>query len=65
MCIICVEIQKGKMKSFEARRNLGEMQTEIGEEHADEVKELIIDESIKELAKELAEYIGASSPEDS
>jgi hypothetical protein len=33
MCIICVELSKNKLTSFEARRNLGEMREVIDREH--------------------------------
>jgi len=44
MCIICIEIDKNKLSSHEARRNLGEMVEKIGFEHAKEV-----DKKISEL----------------
>ena len=33
MCIICVDIQKEKMTSLEARRNLNEMYKSLPNEH--------------------------------
>ena len=41
MCIICVEFQKGSLTLNEAWRNLGEMRSSIGEDHAEEVEELL------------------------
>lgn len=41
MCIICVEIQKDKLTSFEARRNLSEIGPTIERDHAIEVLKLI------------------------
>ena len=41
MCLICVEYQKGRMTIGEARRALGEMREKIGEEHTDEVREML------------------------
>ena len=41
MCLICVEYQKGKMTIGEARRALGEMREKIGDEHTDEVRDML------------------------
>jgi hypothetical protein len=41
MCIICVEIQKDKLTSLEARRNLSEVGPTIERDHAIEVLKLI------------------------
>lgn len=41
MCIICVEVQKGKLKLNEAWRNLGEMRTGLSKEHVEEVEDLL------------------------
>ena len=41
MCMICVDFQRDKMTSFEARRALGEMREKIGPEHTKEVEELL------------------------
>ncbi len=37
MCIICVEIQKGKLTSKEARSNMFELRERLDEEHRLEV----------------------------
>ena len=37
MCIICVELQKDKMTSFEARRNIIEIESELSKEHRLEI----------------------------
>ena len=37
MCIICVEIQKGKLTSKEARSNMFELREQLDEEHRLEV----------------------------
>ena len=58
MCIICVEIQKGKLRTDEATRNLTEMRTKIGKEHAEEVEELIVKTSLKHIDEMLEEYFG-------
>ena len=41
MCIICVDIQKEKMTSLEARRNLNEMYKSLPNEHILDVLKLI------------------------
>lgn len=38
MCLICVDFEKGKLTTKEARRALGEMVEKIGPEHAAEVE---------------------------
>jgi hypothetical protein len=41
MCLICVELQKNKLTSHEARQNLGELFEDMGKEHVKEVLKLI------------------------
>ncbi len=41
MCLICVELQRDKLTSKEARRNLGESYKTLEEEHRLEVLKLI------------------------
>lgn len=41
MCLICVEIAKGKMTSTEGRRALGEMREALGREHVAEVERVL------------------------
>lgn len=41
MCIICVEVQNGKLKRNEAWRNLGEMRPYLTKEHVEEVEDLL------------------------
>lgn len=41
MCLICVEFERERMTVFEARRALGEMVEKIGEDHAEEVEEML------------------------
>ncbi len=41
MCLICVEFQKQRMTTGEARRALGEMVEGLEPEHVDEVEEMI------------------------
>jgi hypothetical protein len=38
MCIICVDFEKGRMTSNEARRALGEMVVKVGSKHAQELE---------------------------
>ena len=48
MCIICVELQKNKLTSLEARSNLREMGFTIKEDHRMEVLQLIWDKEDEE-----------------
>ena len=41
MCLICVELQKNKLTSLEARDNLNEMRKSIEKDHRIEVLRLI------------------------
>ena len=50
MCLICVELTKNKLTAVEARRNLGEMYTDLSKEHIHEVLRLIWDKEDEEYA---------------
>ncbi len=39
MCLICIELDRQKLTTQEARRALGEMREKIGPEHAREVEQ--------------------------
>ena len=39
MCIICVNFEKGRLTTQEARRALGEMVTTLDKEHVREIEE--------------------------
>lgn len=41
MCLICVEFQKQRMTTGEARRAYGEMVESLEPDHAEEVEEMI------------------------
>lgn len=41
MCMICVEFQKDRMTTGEARRALGEMIDDLDPDHVDEIEELL------------------------
>jgi len=41
MCLICVELTKNKLTAVEARKNLGEMYTDLSKEHIHEILRLI------------------------
>ena len=41
MCIICLDLEKGLLTPWEAKRNLGEMVDKIGQDHAIEVEKII------------------------
>ncbi len=42
MCIICVEVQKGKMTGFEAGRAM--LETQVPEEHEDQLAAVIYEQ---------------------
>jgi len=48
MCLICVELKKDNLTSFEARRNLVEMKSVIDEDHRLEVLRAIWDKEDEE-----------------
>jgi hypothetical protein len=52
MCIICVELEKGKLTSKEARRNLGEFREILEQEHKLEVLRNIWKKEDEEFLKE-------------
>ena len=41
MCMICIEFEKQRLTIQEARRNLGEMQTQLDPEHVAEVERML------------------------
>ena len=43
MCIICLDFEKGRMTSAEARRALGEMVVKLGPQHVAEVERTLAD----------------------
>jgi hypothetical protein len=60
MCIICVDIQKEKMTSLEARRNLNEMYKALPNEHILDVLKLIWkleDEAYKNEEEDIDEKV--------
>ena len=48
MCLICIELKKDSLTSFEARRNLKEMRETIEEDHKLEVLRNIWDKEDEE-----------------
>ena len=48
MCLICVEIGKGKLTFKEAWRNFKEMNPDLEKQHKKEVKQKIIDVMVEE-----------------
>lgn len=52
MCIICVELEKDKLTSKEARRNLDEFREILEKEHKLEVLKLIWKKEDEEFLKE-------------
>tara|TARA_R100001594_G_scaffold90469_1_gene124888 strand:+ start:866 stop:1069 length:204 start_codon:yes stop_codon:yes gene_type:complete len=53
MCIICVEIEKDKLKFREAIRNLREMYQTIDYDHIDDVTKKVLDLEKKEREKNI------------
>jgi hypothetical protein len=49
MCIVCIEFQKGKLTTFEAKRNLTEMYIDVGVEHVVEALKII--EEVEDIKK--------------
>tara|TARA_A100001515_G_scaffold119310_1_gene101899 strand:+ start:559 stop:765 length:207 start_codon:yes stop_codon:yes gene_type:complete len=56
MCIICIELQKDKMTSFEARRNIIEIEAELSKEHRLEVLKNIWEKEEREKQAKEAEF---------
>ena len=56
MCLICAELKKDKLTSFEARRNLGELYTTMEKEHIHEVLKLIWNKEDQEQDQEVTSY---------
>jgi hypothetical protein len=48
MCIICIDFARGALRLHEARRALGEMRLEVGEEHAEQLEKLLDEAEEKE-----------------
>jgi polyhydroxyalkanoate synthesis regulator phasin len=48
MCIICVDFQKGKLTTKEARRALGEMASTLDEKHRADVEKQLADAEARE-----------------
>lgn len=51
MCIICIEIEKDKLKFREAIKNLREMYQTIDYDHVDDVIKKVLDLEKKEMKK--------------
>ena len=60
MCIICIDLERDKLTSFEARRNYCEMKPFLGD-HAEEVEKKILEKEIEEILKD---YIHFAKEED-
>ena len=43
MCLICIEFEKQRMTTGEARRALGEMIDDLDDDHVEEVEQMIAD----------------------
>ena len=51
MCLICVELPKDRLTFREAWRNFKEMERELDDKHAMQVKQKIIDKMVAEKKK--------------
>ena len=57
MCIICVDLTKEKLTSFEARRNLKEMSSTIPEDHKLELLNLIWEKEDQEFQEQYDKHL--------
>ena len=57
MCIICVDLTKEKLTSFEARRNLKEMSSTIPEDHKLELLNLIYKKEDQEFQEQYDKHL--------
>lgn len=49
MCLICIEFTLGRLTNAEARMNLLEMKSSVGEEHYKYAKEMLVQQQMKEI----------------
>ena len=56
MCLICIDLDRERLTSKEARRNLGESYTSIDKDHVIEVLRKIWKQEDKETNKEINMY---------
>ena len=49
MCLVCIEFQKGKLSTLEAKRNLREMHTNVGTDHILDALKII--EDVEDIEK--------------
>ena len=56
MCLICIDLDRERLTSKEARRNLGESYTSIDKDHVIEVLRKIWEQEDKETSKEINMY---------
>ena len=52
MCIICVDLQREKLTTFEAVRNLREVKKALGKEHAKEVAKKIYEKMLRNIEED-------------
>ena len=55
MCLICVEFQLSKLTLEQASRHFGEMRSNMSEEHAEEVEEMLEEARVKKEIDKMAE----------
>ena len=56
MCLICIDLDRERLTSKEARRNLGETYTSMDKDHVIEVLRKIWKQEDKETSKEINMY---------
>ena len=61
MCLICIEIDKGRLTFEEGWRNLSEMEVSLEEDHIPVVKQKLIDKMLEEDREAQALENGDSS----
>ena len=56
MCIVCIELTRGRLSSREAIKNLGEMVEIIDSDHLKEVESRIIERISEEVRESVKAY---------
>ena len=52
MCLVCIEYSKQKLRPHEAMRNIGEMHSEVGEEHYNKAHNKFYDDYLEQALDE-------------
>ena len=64
MCLICVHFEQDKLTNQEAWSNLSEMRGTLGEKHAEEVENMIIEAEAEYIKLDLEELFKELDDED-